>query len=77
MKKVNLLSRAEMKKVLGGNGEGTGEIGGNTELKCTTPGGTEYWRRACTQYNALSECNAIYPLHVGHITAECALILIP
>ena len=33
MKKENLLSRAEMKKVMGGNEEVIGEIG------CTPPGG--------------------------------------
>lgn len=63
MKKVNLLSRAEMKKVMGGNEPGTGEIGGEGGGKCLYCHTSSYnscWYRA-NPGDAAQDCQEIYP----------------
>ncbi len=71
MKKVNLLSRAEMKKVMGGV-----EPAGHTELKCTTPDGTEYWRWKCAASDPTADCKAIYPAFSSGVSGECVIVII-
>jgi len=70
MRKENLLSRAEMKKVMGGNediGEQSpgGENNCNTPyfLACTTPNGNEIWCRSSINGNATTLCRDIYPAY--------------
>lgn len=57
MKKLNLLSKAEMKKVIGG----TEDIGGSCLYCATTNYGQSCWYRKDTSPDAMGECQEIYP----------------
>ena len=72
MKTLNLLSRAEMKKVMGGV-----EAAGYTALECTTPNGTETWKRpSCPDSDPNAQCQAIYPAYSG-VTGQCIVVIVP
>lgn len=60
MKKVNLLSRAEMRQVIGG-------IVSMDQLclYCVTDQHSSCWYRKSTAPDSLGECNTIYPNDTG------------
>ncbi len=68
MKKMNLLSKAEMKKIVGGSG---------THLFCTTPGGSEDWSRPhCNPSTADAACRAIYPAYAPEtVSGSCGIVI--
>lgn len=78
MKKIEVSGRtlndAEQKNILGGYAHPGGD-GYPSYLECTTPGGTERWRRNCTSANATADCKAIYPAWGNNVTGECYLII--
>lgn len=73
MKTLNLLSRAEMKKVMGGVA-----AEGYTVLECKTPNGTESWRRPnCLSSDATTQCQAIYPAYKEGVEGLCVVVVTP
>lgn len=73
MKKLNILSKAEMKKVTGGDMPVNSQ-----ELVCTTPNGTESWKRPnCIEASATAECMAIYPAYGSSVTGTCVVVILP
>lgn len=69
-----------MRKVLGGNDEGTGEIGGGARpyLVCTTPNGQNRWYRpSCNFSTANADCIAIYPAYSSGVSGECVIEITP
>ncbi|ARS40447.1 hypothetical protein CA265_12580 [Sphingobacteriaceae bacterium GW460-11-11-14-LB5] len=77
-KKGEVLTRAQLKKVMGGTGSGIGNCQENYYLSCTTPGGKEDWCRSSISGDATAACNAIYPAYNGSgVSGEWGVIIRP
>ncbi|MEE1947065.1 hypothetical protein VRU48_18210 [Pedobacter sp. KR3-3] len=67
MKKMNLLGKAEMKKIVGGS---------IMRLFCTTPYEIQSWPRPnCNPATADAECRALYADYSGSVTGSCGQII--
>lgn len=77
MKKI---ARNFQKKISGGTmlgDEGLGEGGGHTRVECTTPNGTEGWRRRCDNWtDATRICQSIYPAYGDRVTGQCVYVIV-
>lgn len=85
MKKFNfkgsgeLLTREQLKNVIGGSGGYGGSGGCSTGyvLTCTTPNGTEDWCRSEPCGGANQLCQAIYPAYGSEVTGQCTVNIRP
>lgn len=56
----------------GGLGE---DAGSSTMVRCTTPGGTQSWKRRCSgSSDATAICRSIYPAYGDNVSGVCVTV---
>jgi hypothetical protein len=73
MKKI---SKIDQKKISGGYAPLPDDEGLSDILRCTTPNGTEEWKRRCKgREDATQICRTIYPKYGNDVTGDCFMPL--